>query len=230
MGILSNMAKKKAKQKVKKHLKKGVFKVLGIIGFPVLITSLIFVSFVTIASSSLQRSAAVFSLSENQENPEKENLGESNNLPSGKVNYVGVDDTDTPFSRDILREINRYSNSHNPYYNGYMGYCERFCRHTYERAGKKYSGACCAHTHGVRYANKNGKIPKGAVIFSGRKPDGTYYQNGHSRSAYCNVCHNYAGHVAIYCGGGVVCGSQIPYVMTLEKWIQVYGYGGWSLH
>ena len=111
MGILSNMVKNKAKQKAKKHLKKGVFKVLGIIGFPVLIFSLIFVSFVAIASSSLQRSAAVFSLSENQENPEKENPGESNNLPSGKVNYVGVDDTDTPFSRDILREINRYSNS-----------------------------------------------------------------------------------------------------------------------
>lgn len=194
-------------------------------------TMLLFFSFFVVISSiiaeSFEEKAMAISLEKEDETSEDSTSIYDENF--GKATYAGVDDTDTPFSRNILKRLSRYSNSYSPYTNGYRGYCEKFCQDIYRGSGHKYNGSCCAYTHGKNYAKTEGKIPKGAVIFSGRKPDGTYYQNGGRRSAFCRTCNNFAGHVAIYIGNGKVAGSQVPYIMSLDHFITVYGYGGYSL-
>lgn len=148
---------------------------------------------------------------------------------AGKATYVGVDDTDTEHSKKVLAQTGKWSNSRNPFYMGYGGLCELWCNDIYRAAGLPYSGACCAYIHGARQANRDGEIPKGALVFSGMKRDGTMYENGHRKSAYCDVCNHWAGHVAIYVGNGLIAGSQSPYLMSVDTWIDMFGYGGWSL-
>ena len=68
-----------------------------------------------------------------------------------------------------------------------------------------------------------------ALIFSGVIPGtGKVYENDHRSGAFCASCGHYAGHVAIYVGDGYVAGSQVPYLQSIDVWISIYGYGGWS--
>lgn len=222
----SDIAKRYAKKKAKKTTKKLILKVVSFVGLP---TILIFFMVTIIAGSAfanMQDSVALLSIKNKKKgsNIEKDvsDMGEA-----GKATYVGVDDSDTALSRAILNQTRKWSN---PYYNGYGGLCELWCAHVYRSAGYPYSGSCCARSHGAKYAKKSGKIPKGALIFSGMRPNGSMYENGHRPGAYCSVCGHYAGHVAIYVGKGMVAGSQVPYLYSLDAWIETFGYGGWSLH
>lgn len=154
---------------------------------------------------------------------------QTTNIPKGKATYVGVDDRDTDISRKVLAVTSRWSNDSPPYYNGYGGLCELWVYDVYTSAGLPCNGTCCAYHHSELSAHKEGKIPKGAIIFSGIIPStGQLYENDHRESAYCHDCQHYAGHVAIYVGNGVVAGSQCPYLMDLDTWIDVFGYGGWG--
>ena len=143
----------------------------------------------------------------------------------GSATYVGVDDTETDLSRKVVAVTGKWSNKKNPYKGDYCGKCEAWVCDVYHLAGLGTEGACCAYTHGKNNASRSGKIPKGAFIFSGKKPDGSTYRS----FRHCTVCGNNPGHVAIYIGGGLVAGSQPKYIMTLDAWIDMYGYGGWSL-
>lgn len=146
-----------------------------------------------------------------------------------KATYVGVDDTDTDFSGCVIPETRRWSNQHGAFENGYAGYCELWCKVVYTYAGLPYEGFCCAYSHGAAMANRDGPIPKGALIFSGVIPGtGKVYENDHRSGAFCASCGHYAGHVAIYVGDGYVAGSQVPYLQSIDVWISIYGYGGWS--
>lgn len=195
--------------------------ILSIIGVPAIVFFLCIILVVVMAGAELDKVAALVT---SEEIPGEQSEDEE----AGKATYIGVDDTETALSRAVIPQTRKWSNSRNPYYNGYTGYCELWCADTYRAAGRNYSGACCAYTHGARHAKKKGKVPKGALIFSGLKPDGSIYENGHRPSAFCSVCGHYAGHVAIYQGNGRVVGSQIPYSMSVDAWIELYGYGGWS--
>lgn len=215
----------KAKKRAKKAGAKAAFKVLAFTLTPTALFILFAALLIGAASAQLQRSAAVFSMDESlqiEESFDKKNIG------VGKATYVGVDDTDTAFSKAVLRNALRYSNKNNPYFSGYAGLCELWVSDIYKGASLSYNGACCAHTHGKLYAKKSGKIPKGAAVFSGIKPDGKLYENGRRQSAYCYVCKNYAGHVGIYIGNGFISGSQVPFLYTVDSWIATFGYGGWS--
>lgn len=108
-----------------------------------------------------------------------------------------------------------------PYHNGYRGMCEAWVAEVYRKSGLTYSGSCCASEARRKFAKKAGKIPVGAVIYSGEN----YRSN-----VYDSVCGKNAGHVAIYVGNNQVAGSQIPFVMSLDDWKSVYGYGGWSFN
>lgn len=160
---------------------------------------------------------------------DKESNSQNENLGKGKATYVGVDDTDTEFSRKILAQTSKYSNSYNPYYHGYTNLCQKFCGDIYRKAGVPYQDACCAFKHST-IAQKSGKIPKGALVFSGRKPDGSFYENNHAPGTYCTVSNSWAGHIGIYVGNGIIVGSQIPYAMSVDAWIDLCGYGGWSTY
>ena len=156
--------------------------------------------------------------------------GEGDDTDEGYGVYSGVDDTDTDFSRKVLRQTEQWSNNHNPCDYGYGGQCESWVYDVYQAAGIPHSGYCCAYRHCMMTATTEGAIPKGALIFSGRLADGTLYENNHRASAWCDVCQHYAGHVAIYIGGGKVAGAQYPYIQSLNAWMAVYGYGGWSTY
>ena len=107
--------------------------------------------------------------------------------------------------------------------------CELEYGRGYTYAGLPYEGFCCAYSHGAAMANRDGPIPKGALIFSGVIPGtGKVYENDHRSGAFCASCGHYAGHVAIYVGDGYVAGSQVPYLQSIDVWISIYGYGGWS--
>ena len=147
----------------------------------------------------------------------------------GKATYVGVDDKDTDSSRRIIAQCEKWSNSYNPFFNGYGGLCELWIADIYNSAGAPVDGACCAYNHCAKNAHTTGAIPKGALVFSGKKRDGSMYENGHRDGTYCDVCGHWAGHVGIYVGNGMIAGSQIPYLIAVDTWIDMYGYGGWSL-
>lgn len=215
--LAKNAAKKGASKLTKKILKK----IIASIGLPAFIA--VIFSIILVASIAANFENDVAGLMQSVETTIDTETGEK-----GKATYVGVDDRDTELSRVILPVTRRWSNSYSPYNNGYRGWCELWCSHVYRTAGRAYAGSCCADSHGRKYGKKSGKIPKGALIFSGYKRDGTYYENGHRSGTYCNICHHYAGHVAIYIGNGMVAGSQIPYKMSLDQWIDYFGYGGWS--
>lgn len=154
-----------------------------------------------------------------------------NGTVPGRATYVGVDDMDTFFSQQVLDQTRRWSNTLTPFDQGYGGLCEAWVYDVYTAAGLPCRGSCCAWQHGQVTANRTGPIPKGALIFSGVIPStGQLYENDHRESAYCHVCGHFAGHVAIYVGNGMVAGAQLPYLQSLDAWIEVYGYGGWSTY
>lgn len=146
----------------------------------------------------------------------------------GKATYVGVDDTQTDFSRRVDAALARWRNL-DPFFHGYAGLCELWVYDVYTAAGLPVNGTCCAYNHGVLSAHGEGPIPKGAIIFSGIIPGtGKLYENNHRASAFCDTCGHYAGHVGIYIGNGYVVGSQVPYMQSIDAWIAIYGYGGWA--
>lgn len=197
-------------------------KVVACIGIPTVAATLLLFFIILTAAAQMEQMAGALSLDNQQTEVEED-------VDHGKASYVGVDDTDTSFSRDILKITRRWSNGYNPYYNGYHGLCELWCADVYRMAGHSYAGSCCAANHGRKYAKKSGKIPKGALVFSGQRPDGSIYENGHRPGAYCSYSREYAGHVAIYIGNGIIVGSQAPYEMSVDSWIELFGYGGWSI-
>lgn len=161
------------------------------------------------------------------DNPDFEGIEDLEPEEKCIATYVGVDDTPTEFSKKIEESVRLFKGK-NPYYNGYASLCELWCYDVYRRAGAEYNGSCCAYKHST-LAIKEGEIKRGALIFSGQRPDGTFYENGRRESAKCKVCGHYAGHVGIYIGGGKVAGSQVPFIYSIDSWIASYGYGGYSL-
>lgn len=225
---MSNLGKKAAKKAGSKSLKAGrkIFaKIIGYIGLPIFIGLICFIVIVGGLNSQISKQVSALSALDN----DKETNAQNENLGKGKATYVGVDDTDTEFSRKILAQTSKYSNSYNPYYHGYTNLCQKFCGDMYRKAGVPYQGTCCASRHST-IAQKSGKIPKGALVFSGRKPDGSFYENNHAPGTYCGFCRSWAGHIGIYVGNGIIVGSQIPYAMSVDAWIELCGYGGWSTH
>ena len=103
---------------------------------------------------------------------------------------------------------------------GYRNLCEGWVCDTYRKAGLHYSASCCASHARERFAIKTGKIPIGAVIYSSK---------GYKSGVRCS-CGRDAGHVAIYIGDGKVAGSQTPYIMDINDWIALCGYGGYSFN
>lgn len=224
---MASIGKRAAKTAGKKGLKAGrkiLAKVIGLIGIPILIGGLCLVVIIGGISSQVEKQVSALSAMDSNEGsfPEAD-------LGKGKATYVGVDDTDTEFSRKILAQTSKYSNSYNPYYHGYTNLCQKFCGDMYRKAGVPYQGTCCAFRHST-IAQKAGKIPKGALVFSGRKPDGSFYENNHAPGTYCGFCNSWAGHIGIYVGNGIIVGSQIPYAMSVDAWIEMCGYGGWSTY
>lgn len=224
---MASIGKRAAKTAGKKGLKAGrkiLAKVIGLIGIPILIGGLCLVVIIGGISSQVQKQVSALSATASSE----ESFPEAN-LGKGKATYVGVDDTDTEFSKKILAQTSKYSNSYNPYYHGYTNLCQKFCGDMYRKAGVPYQGTCCAYNHST-IAQKSGKIPKGALVFSGKKPDGSFYENNHVPGTYCGFCNSWAGHIGIYVGNGIIVGSQIPYAMSVDAWIEMCGYGGWSTY
>ena len=224
---MASTGERAAKTAGKKGLKAGrkiLAKVIGLIGIPILIGGLCLVVIIGGISSQVQKQVSALSVTASSE----ESFPEAN-LGKGKATYVGVDDTDTEFSKKILAQTSKYSNSYNPYYHGYTNLCQKFCGDMYRKAGVPYQGTCCAYNHST-IAQKSGKIPKGALVFSGRKPDGSFYENNHAPGTYCGFCNSWAGHIGIYVGNGIIVGSQIPYAMSVDAWIEMCGYGGWSTY
>jgi hypothetical protein len=225
---MSNLGKKAAKKAGSKSLKAGrkiLAKIIGYIGLPIFIGLICFIVIVGGLNSQISKQVSALSALDN----DKESNSQNENLGKGKATYVGVDDTDTEFSRKILAQTSKYSNSYNPYYHGYTNLCQKFCGDIYRKAGVPYQDACCAFKHST-IAQKSGKIPKGALVFSGRKPDGSFYENNHVPGTYCTVSNSWAGHIGIYVGNGIIVGSQIPYAMSVDAWIDLCGYGGWSTY
>lgn len=206
---------------------KIISRIIAKIGIPIICFFLVFLILITGLSSQLQKTISVFSDSEISSSEIED---ENGNKLKGKATYVGVDDRDTEFSRKVLAQTSRFSNSRNPYYNGYRNLCEGFCNAMYVKAGLPYAGSCCAYRHSVKTARKTGKIPKGALVFSGQKRDGSFYENNHAPGTFCTACNHWAGHIGIYVGNGIVVGSQIPYAMSLDTFIDVCGYGGWATY
>ncbi|MBS6799165.1 MAG: glucosaminidase domain-containing protein [Firmicutes bacterium] len=107
-----------------------------------------------------------------------------------------------------------------PYNQGYKHLCEAWVAKVYHRAGLHYETSCCASKARERFAITSGKIPVGAIIYSG---------SGYKSTVTCS-CGRNAGHVAIYIGNGQVAGSQVPFIMSINKWISIFGYGGYSFN
>lgn len=225
MSNLRNKAAKKAGKTGLKTGKKILAKIIGYVGLPILILTFCLLIVIGGISSQTQKQVSALSIADNK----NESPSGDESLGKGKATYVGVDDTDTEFSRKILAQTSKYSNSYNPYYHGYTNLCQKFCGDMYRKAGVPYQGTCCAFRHST-IAQKSGKIPKGALVFSGRKPDGSFYENNHAPGTYCGFCNSWAGHIGIYVGNGIIVGSQIPYAMSVDAWIELCGYGGWSTH
>jgi len=112
-------------------------------------------------------------------------------------------------------------NGRNPYDNGYRGLCLGWVVNMYNGAGFSAcqgQSVCCAAKHRDLFAHKDRNIPPGAMIYSGSS----------YRSTCTCECGRNAGHVAIYLGNNKVAGSQSSYIMSLDQWTGMFGYGGWS--
>lgn len=218
--------KEYAKKKVKKKIKRTGLNLAKVIvlrlGVPTIIAGICFIIVVSGIATHTQKNLVALS------EATRSSGNTTNSIEHGKATYVGVDDTDTDISRAVLRETNKFSDRRNPFLYGYRGLCEQWVCDIYSKAGLKSYGTCCAFRHGKNRAQSKGKIPKGAMVFSGYKPDGSFYENGHRPGTFCDVCNSWAGHVGIYMGNGVIVGSQIPYRMSVDSWIDTFGYGGWS--
>lgn len=201
--------------------------IISKIGIPIICFLLVFFILITGLSSQIQKNISVFSDSEISSSEIED---ENGNKLRGKATYVGVDDRDTDFSRKVLAQTSVFSNSRNPYFNGYRNLCEGFCNAMYVKAGLPYASSCCAYRHSVKTANRFGKIPKGALVFSGQKRDGSFFENNHAPGTFCPVCNHWAGHIGIYVGNGIIVGSQIPYAMSVDSFIDICGYGGWATY
>ena len=143
------------------------------------------------------------------------------------ANFEGFDNRDTEFSNRVLSSVYS-SENHDPWNNGMAGWCEFWCYKVYRKAGLSYNGADTALNHAKKSANLTGKVPKGALIYSGFKSDGSFYESG-TRGDNGENC----GHIAIYVGlkNGVptIAGSHYPFEMSFVQFYHIYGYGGWSL-
>lgn len=123
---MSNLGKKAAKKAGSKSLKAGrkiLAKIIGYIGLPIFIGLICFIVIVGGLNSQISKQVSALSALDN----DKETNAQNENLGKGKATYVGVDDTDTEFSRKILAQTSKYSNSYNPYYHGYTNLCQKFC-------------------------------------------------------------------------------------------------------
>ena len=136
-------------------------------------------------------------------------------VANSKGGFSGAEKNANATQRRIVRVALSY---HNPYRNGFTHLCELWVATVYRKAGLSYNGSCCASASRDKNARLSGKLPVGAVIYSGR----SYHS-----SVTCE-CGRNAGHVAIYVGGGNVAGSQVPFIMPLSQWTGIFGYGGWS--
>ncbi len=143
-------------------------------------------------------------------------LADLKNLASSS--YAGVEIKGNKFQKAILKSVSSYKD---PYHNGYPGLCEAWVYKAYTKAGLSYQGSCCANAGRVKFATTKGKIPVGACIYSG-----TRYRSRHT----CSYCGRNCGHVAIYLGDGKVAGSDPTFIRSLDNWISIYGYGGWSFN
>ena len=142
----------------------------------------------------------------------------SKNLKSlGNVNYIGAAKKSSSAQAAIVTAA---LSSPDPFNHGYRNLCEGWVCDTYRKAGLHYSASCCASHARERFAIKTGKIPIGAVIYSSK---------GYKSGVRCS-CGRDAGHVAIYIGDGKVAGSQTPYIMDINDWIALCGYGGYSFN
>ena len=133
---------------------------------------------------------------------------------------IGSVTVNTEMQQKILNGIaTQWPANHSPWDNGYAHLCEKWVCDVYKAAGLPTNGSCCAAHSRDKTATKEGDIPPGAMIYSGP----SYHSTVH-----CEVCGRNAGHVAIYIGNGKVAGSQVPYIMSLDRWTKMFGYGGWS--
>lgn len=134
------------------------------------------------------------------------------------IEFVGAESNANATQKKIATVASTYGD---PYHNGWGKLCEAWVADVYRRAGLNYTGSCCASMARARFARGGGEVPVGAVIYSG---------DSYSSSVTCSVCGRNAGHVAIYIGNGKVAGSQVPYIMSINQWISVFGYGGYSFN
>lgn len=200
-----------------------LLKLIKYIGIPTLIIGFCLIIIITGIASQTEKEVRALGLSDKQSGDKLDGI------KVGKATYVGVNDKDTPLSKAILAQTNMYSERRNPYLGRYKNLCLAWVCDMYQQAGYKPPRTCCAYRSSINSGIKKGKIPKGAIIYSGLKPDGTFYENFHTAGCFCTVCNSWAGHVGIYIGNGVVVGSQIPYKMSLDAFIDTFGYGGYYI-
>lgn len=101
------------------------------------------------------------------------------------------------------------------------GWCLKWVRMVYQKAGVTgWVGYNCAHEAGsnlVNASSNSDSIVPGAVVYSTKS---------HSN---CSVCHQSAGHIGIYIGGGkiasLVNGIKI---CTVDEWKQTWEFSGWG--
>ena len=162
-------------KKMKKHLLLG--------GAGILVVGVFLLLIVSAAGSAADAAAAVFGGRHVSAKAGNSGEGAGDTVP-GTATYVGVDDMDTDFSKKAAAGLSHWENAE-PFYSGYAGLCELWVYDVYTAAGLPVYGACCAYSHGAHTARREGRIPKGALIFSGVIPStGLLYENNHRASAY----------------------------------------------
>lgn len=134
------------------------------------------------------------------------------------IEFVGAESNANSTQKRIAQVAASYGD---PYHNGWGKLCEAWVADAYRKAGLKYTGSCCAAKARQQFATGTGKVPVGAVIYSG---------DSYKSSVTCSVCGRNAGHVAIYIGNGQVAGSQVPYIMSINQWVSTFGYGGYGFN
>lgn len=212
-----------AKRKAIKATRSLFVKIISYVGLPTIIIGFCLIVIITGLASQTEKQVKALGFSDNQSG------SNFDGIKAGKATYVGVDDRDTPLSKAVLAQTSMYNERRNPYLGRYRNMCLAWVCDMYQQAGYKTPRTCCAYRSSVNSGIKKGKIPKGAIIYSGYKPDGTFYENYHTAGCFCGYCNSWAGHVGIYIGNGLVVGSQIPYKMSLDAFIEAFGYGGYYI-